>query len=494
MAHIAAMARSSSRRRCDSISSSAALSMDSFEVQKVRSQFEEALSKNNNLPSHLKIPNPPNPPHGYKEDPCKEEKEMLVKTMKTDKDDRRELTKWFDLACTLWDFLEDPNSSPAALAWAITVMGLIMLSCSCFVVETMPELCCGRFDHVWNPIETICIAAFTFEYVSRFLLCPIDYGTEGNLHLMQQASRVYAQMEPMWADHFRSRLRFIWSPLNVVDVVAILPFYIDILIAGSGGNLQFVRVIRLARVFRLFKLGKYSGGLQLLAKTMAKSMRSLLMMCGMLAVVIILFSTFMYYLERGRFCDPSNDFCEGSATLGVGWYANPYEYTLSHYESELCPNSWCRDISDFQSIFISGYWVLATMTTTGYGALYPQTAPALMLGCVVMFSGLLLLALPITIISGNFIHLFQAGNYEKNLRKWKEDVELLTNPPDDSKGKGGGAKGESEEDGEKKGKQNSFLKRQLNWIMSYSVEEEPESPASGEDASTPGNSSSSANA
>eukprot|EP00284_Hemiselmis_tepida_P004337 CAMPEP_0174948432 /NCGR_PEP_ID=MMETSP1355-20121228/89026_1 /TAXON_ID=464990 /ORGANISM="Hemiselmis tepida, Strain CCMP443" /LENGTH=512 /DNA_ID=CAMNT_0016195943 /DNA_START=225 /DNA_END=1760 /DNA_ORIENTATION=- len=427
MAHLGALARSASRKRLDSISSLTSLSHESQEVNKVKTQAEEQLVRMGM--ADVVLPEAPKPPPGYEEDPDKEERKRLQADIESHRADKRELSGWYQLVTSLWDFLEDPNSSSLALAWALIVMGLIALSCACFVIETLPDLCCGRYDHIWGPIEDVCIATFTFEYLARFLICPVEYGAGDDLALLAEACAVLAQDGgPSWKEHLRVRWRYVWQPLNLVDVVAIAPYYIDQALAGAGGDLQFVRVIRLARVFRLFKLGKYSGGLQILGRTMAKSSKDLLMMCGMLAIVIVLYSTFMYYFERGRFCGPSNGFCDGSAPLGTGWYANPFEYTLSHFEHEECGLTWCRDLSDFQSIFISGYWTLTTMTTTGYGSEYPQTAPAMVLGSLIMFSGLLLLALPITIISGNFIHIYHNDLYKKRLAQWQEDVALATNP------------------------------------------------------------------
>lgn len=202
---------------------------------------------------------------------------------------------------------------------------------------------------MWNPIEVVCISFFTFEYGTRFLLAPRHYGLEDD---PQEAIKSY--LEPFWSAVVKSRLRFIVSFLNGIDMVAILPFFIELILGGEGGALSFVRIIRLARVFRLFKLGKYSEGLQVLGKTMKESFSSLAMICSMLTIYLVLISTLMHYVERGTFCSEENDFCDGTAGFGTGWYASPHEYFGSFFEHGTCASSnWCRDSSFFQNIFVS---------------------------------------------------------------------------------------------------------------------------------------------
>merc|ERR1719409_1957868 len=92
-----------------------------------------------------------------------------------------------------------------------------------------------------------------------------------------------------------------------VDLAAIFPYYLEqIMLAANPGSstnvsMSFVRVIRLARVFRLFKLSKYSDGMWLLTATLIRSWRALGMLSFFMLISVILFSSIMYFVEKGRF-------------------------------------------------------------------------------------------------------------------------------------------------------------------------------------------------
>ena len=86
--------------------------------------------------------------------------------------------------------------------------------------------------------------------------------------------------------------------LNQIDLIAILPFYLELLAEGIAiPGLSVLRVTRLARVFRLLKVSKDS--LSLLGETMARSARPLYILGFLLAISLVMFSSVMYYAERG---------------------------------------------------------------------------------------------------------------------------------------------------------------------------------------------------
>lgn len=331
----------------------------------------------------------------------------------------------------LWTFLESPSTSRGAWSWSVLMLTLIVASCSAFVIETLPQMCCGRYDYIWNPLEQVCIAFFSFEFCARFLACPLHYGLTGKAAVRVQAlaaeveNHTARRMNRRWVDlALRARARFLMTFLNIVDLVAILPFYIELLLSSGPSGLGFIRVVRLIRVFRLLKFGKYSEGLQLLGNSVAKSFKGMVMLGFFLAIAVVIFSSMLYFVERGEWCDDTNLYCQGTATLGPGWYMTYDPYADYTWEAGCATPELpqCRIKSAMPDIFTAGYFAMSSMTTTGYGDLVPYTPLGRLAACIVMLCGLLLLALPITVISGNFAQEYASQEYLKILALEEEEA------------------------------------------------------------------------
>ena len=121
----------------------------------------------------------------------------------------------------LFVLFDDPHSSRAALAITLWILALTLISVVAFCLESMPELASTPAS-VWFTIDAVTISNFTVDYLVRVFT--VD----------------------------RSRLReYITSPLNVVDLIAIVPFYLELAISNGPRSLVVIRVVRLTRVFRL---------------------------------------------------------------------------------------------------------------------------------------------------------------------------------------------------------------------------------------------------
>ena len=133
----------------------------------------------------------------------------------------------------LWDFLEEPASKWARTFSSIS-LGILLVATAFFVLESMHEYDTPHWRKVFNMYELVSIVFFTAEFLLRLL----------------------ATAQPK---------RFMMSLLNLVDLGAILPFYVTaVLPRGESGGLAVLRVVRLTKVFRVLRIGKYSKGLQLL--------------------------------------------------------------------------------------------------------------------------------------------------------------------------------------------------------------------------------------
>ena len=186
-------------------------------------------------------------------------------------------------------------------------------------------------------------------------------------------------------------IRYLTTALNLVDLIAIVPFYVELISSSGGGGLAVLRVLRLARVFRIFKMGKYSSGAVMVIRCIAESVPALSILFFMSALFCVLFASCMYFAEGANF-SVADRWINGGYPYGV--YVRP---TVDGYGEELSP---------FRSIPFGFWWFFTTTTTVGYGDFYPTTTAGKFVGGATFFAGIVLLALPITIIGGNFSRFY----------------------------------------------------------------------------------------
>jgi len=273
---------------------------------------------------------------------------------------------------------DDPSSCKLAQICSIFVICTIVMSVCTFVLETLPgfrQWESGRpgdgYEVATTPwfsiIEIFSITLFTIEYLARFFLvgfAPPD-DTAG----------------------WKKVLSFFLHPMNLIDLIAILPFYLEMMSStadgGSDSAFGVLRILRVARVFRVFKLGKYSTGLQMFAQVIATSISALLLLIFFLLIAVVLFGSLAYYSEKGEwnhelggFARPVssfffNFFLPSTLTLYKLIYLLSQDVTGLHLE-----------LTPFTSIPASFWWVLTTSTTVGYGDMYPTSLEGKAIGLI----------------------------------------------------------------------------------------------------------------
>jgi len=205
-----------------------------------------------------------------------------------------------------------------------------------------------------NNIEIFIIANFTVDYVLR---------------LVTAGSKWY---------------KWIVSPLCIIDALAILPFYIEqiiLLISGhhSGiSTLAILRVLRLLRVFRILKILKQTTLIPLVIKALKKGKSGIALLSFIIMFMLVLSSSAMFYAEQ----------------------------TDSYFDKST--KQWLFDADNttafFQSIPATFWWCFASISTVGYGDVYPKSAAGKVVACLTLFFTLILLSLPIVMIGNSFNH------------------------------------------------------------------------------------------
>ena len=232
--------------------------------------------------------------------------------------------------------------------------------------------------------------------------------------------------------------KFFSRGMNVVDLIAIVPFYVDLLAKGlTIPGLSVLRVLRLARVFRLLRVSKTA--VDLLGQTMRRSARPLYILAFLLVMALITFSAVLYFAERGTYDDTKKLWmrtlgfeCEFPcaketlaflpAFLACGDVADETvavsAYFDRHKPDVLSVASTCERVveqSPFQSILHAVWWAVATMGTVGYGDVAPRTAAGWILASLAQMMGILVIALPITVIGSNFSAIYSSIGTSQSL-------------------------------------------------------------------------------
>uniref|UniRef100_A0A8C3HW56 A-type voltage-gated potassium channel KCND1 n=1 Tax=Chrysemys picta bellii TaxID=8478 RepID=A0A8C3HW56_CHRPI len=243
----------------------------------------------------------------------------------------------------LWRAFENPHTSTVALVFYYVTGFFIAVSVIANVVETIPcqpppgrkrqQPCGDRFPLAFSCMDTACVLIFTGEYLLRLFAAP-------------------------------SRCRFLRSVMSIIDVVAILPYYIGLVMPENEDVSGAFVTLRVFRVFRIFKFSRHSQGLRILGYTLKSCASELGFLLFSLTMAIIIFATVMFYAEKG---------------------------TRS---------------TNFTSIPAAFWYTIVTMTTLGYGDMVPSTIAGKIFGSICSLSGVLVIALPVPVIVSNFSRIY----------------------------------------------------------------------------------------
>ena len=246
------------------------------------------------------------------------------------------------------------NGDRASSIFDWTIMTLIALSILTIILDSFQNIH-EKYQTVFQTFEVITVIIFTIEYILRIWTADLLY-----------------------PESKHPRLKYCFSFMAIIDLLAILPFYLPFISA----DLRFLRMMRLFRLFRLLrvlKLGRYLDALQIIMKVIRTSGPQLIMSVVICFFVMLFSAIIMYEVE------------------------NPVQP------------------EQFPNVLSSLWWAICTLTTVGYGDVYPITAVGRFFASIISLVGIGIIAIPTGIIAAGFN---QVINKEDDIEMMSDD-ELL---------------------------------------------------------------------
>ncbi|HSU16124.1 ion transporter [Longimicrobium sp.] len=241
----------------------------------------------------------------------------------------------------VWEILDpdDGNATRAERAFGAFILALIALNVAAVVLQSVRSLEL-RFSGAFRAFEVFSVLVFSAEYLARVWSCTED---------------------PRYRGPVRGRLRFALSPMALVDVLAVLPFFA----AAGAVDLRVLRAARLFRLVRLLKATRYIAAMRVFRHVLRTKREELVLTTAIMSMLLVVAASVMYFAENE---------------------AQPQK---------------------FSSIPESMWWAVATLTTVGYGDVYPVTPLGRLAGGCIAILGLGFFALPTAILGAGFVDAVQ---------------------------------------------------------------------------------------
>jgi voltage-gated potassium channel len=249
------------------------------------------------------------------------------------------------------------HGSKINLYFDYAIMTLILLNVVALVLETIPEVRASIGQYL-RLFEVFSVIVFTVEYLLRIYVSDLIYPSSGRI---------------------KSRLLFIFSGYGLIDLLAILPFYLPFVIKT---DLRFLRILRLMRFLRILKINRYNKSVNLI-QSVIKEKSSELSLTGFAALLVLIIASFLMYYAEGN----------------------------------VQPDK-------FPNILACFWWAIATLTTVGYGDVYPITALGKVLSGTIAVLGIGLVALPTGIIGAGFLEKIGKDKKHKKCPHCGKDIDI----------------------------------------------------------------------
>lgn len=239
-----------------------------------------------------------------------------------------------------WEIVEAAKvGDTASRVFDIAILALIFLNVVAVIIGSVRSVQ-ERWGTFLNLFEIVSVVVFTVEYLARLWSCTVD---------------------PRFQGRIRGRTRHAIHAMSIVDLLAILPFYLPFL----GIDLRSLRVLRLLRILRVAKVGRYYSSLNLIKNVFQSKKEELVLTSALMGLLLVVSSSVLYYCENA-----------------------------------VQPEA-------FSSIPATMWWAVATLTTVGYGDMYPVTLMGKFCASIIAILGIGMFALPTGILGAGFVEAVQ---------------------------------------------------------------------------------------
>lgn len=238
----------------------------------------------------------------------------------------------------------------ASKPFEILIIALIIVNTSAVIAETFTLP--ARVQSVLSIVEFFSVIIFTAEYILR----------------VWTSDMLHSSLSPV-----KSRIKYIFSFMAIIDLLAIMPFYLPMLISI---DLRALRTLRLVRLLRLLKINRYTKALSTIAEVFRRKASQLVSSLIVVGLLMLVAALLMYNIEH-----------------------------------EAQPEA-------FSNVFQALWWSVATLTTVGYGDIYPVTALGKVLSTIIALLGIGLVAVPTGIITAGFSEVIEKDEDNDEQKKY----------------------------------------------------------------------------
>jgi len=250
------------------------------------------------------------------------------------------------------------------------ISGLIIVNIIAIILESFDSLY-AEYYTLFTVFDWFAAIVFTIEYTLRIWIADKLYVDIYKKKHGKKFEELFRNKSPWYW-----RRKYIFSPMGLTDFFAIAPFYLPLFVALDPHSLKIVQLIRLVR---LFKLAHYFSSLTMVLNVIRGKRDELLTTIFASTVMILLSASIMYHIEH-----------------------------------DIQPDK-------FPNIFASFWWAVATLTTIGYGDVFPVTGMGQFLAAITALFGIGLVAIPTGIVSMGFMEEIQKKKAEKEKEEQKDD-------------------------------------------------------------------------